>query len=77
MKGARLTVWKIYRGVSTGYMTVIEIFPPEREGLVWPSDDDKNEPKRKAIKLNLPAPLTIHTANLSMRNLVSDFENGN
>ena len=76
VKGARLTVWKIYRGVSTGYMTCIEICPPEREGLVWPSCDDINEPKKKAIKLNLPAPITIHNANVNMRNLVSDFENG-
>jgi len=71
-KDARLTAWKIYRNVTTGFMTVIEKNPRERAGVVWPSEGDKDQPKQKAIRLNLPTSLPIDKANSNMRSLVSD-----
>ena len=71
-KDARITAWKIYRNVTAGSMTVIEKNPRERAGVVWPSEGDKDQPKQKAIRLNLPTPLPIDKVNSNMSSLVSD-----
>ena len=76
-KDARITAWKIYRNVTTGYMTVIEKNPRERAGLIWPSEGDKDQPKQKAIRLNLPTPLPIDKVNSNMSSLVSDDKSKN
>ena len=56
-----------YRSLNTGYLTVMEKNPPN---VALPPPGEPNEPKQKAIRLNMPSPIQIHDANSRMRDLI-------
>ena len=73
--GARVHAWKEQRSIQTSFLTVVEINPPARDDEPFDIDVSDTGPKRKALKINAPSPLTASQVLLMQTELVRASEN--